>query len=62
MGTPGQLLNLYFPPQETWIQEAVERKAQIEGISTTEMYIRLIEKAGTALKLRYPEALAKETS
>ena len=57
MGTPGQLLNLYFPAQESWIADAVEREAQIEGTTVTEMYIRLIEAAVTALELRHSKVL-----
>ncbi len=59
MGTPGQLLNLYFPSQEAWIGEAVEREAQIQGITVTEMYIRMIEKAADVLSEVYAAELAK---
>jgi hypothetical protein len=59
MGTPGQLLNLYFPEQERWIPAAVEREAQIEGVTVTEMYIRFIEAAVEELRLRYAAELIK---
>jgi hypothetical protein len=50
---------LYFPEQERWIPAAVEREAQIEGVTVTEMYIRFIEAAVEELRLRYAAELIK---
>ena len=57
MSNPGQLANLYFPPRDMWIAETVEKMAAIEGVSTTEMYLRLLETAINHLKADYPEKL-----
>ena len=57
MSNPGQLATLYFPMRDMWIAETVEKMAVIEGVSTTEMYARLIESAVNRLKEEYPEKL-----
>lgn len=57
MSNPGQLTNLYFPSQDIWIAEAVDKMAASEGVSVTEIFLRLIESAVNRLKAEYPEKL-----
>ena len=42
MAKVGRVANLYFSPKDRWIEEEVRKLAQIRGVSTTEMFMQLI--------------------
>jgi len=59
LGKPGRLANLYFAPEETWIAEEVHRLAQLENVSATEMYMRLIDEGLADIRKPLGQVLTK---
>ena len=59
---PGRVANLYFPVEQIELDEEVRRLAEVNGVSVSEMYIRLIDAGLAELRRQYPEAFRQKHS